>query len=98
MIRHGVRYVHPIPPIVSHKMRFLNPTQKSRGHFQTNHFIFSFYFGLSLGETCVEKATLPLTPSDPNTYALSSGGDFFLACEDFGENVRSFIPRPRFFF
>ena len=25
------------------------------------------------------------------------GGGFFLACEDFGENVRPFIPRQRFF-
>ena len=28
---------------------------------------------------------------------LGGGGGFFLACEDFGENVQSFIPRLRFF-
>ena len=31
-------------------------------------------------------------------YCGGGGGGFFLACEDFWENVRQFIPRLRFFF
>ena len=36
--------------------------------------------------------------SRANPFLLLSGGGFFLACEDFWENVRQFMPRLRFFF